>query len=113
MTPVPQQMQARRRDEALAQRAAEQAYYDQQQRQFVDNRGYYGDPAYGPSYGPSYGPPMAYRNRGGFGGGGVGLPLLGGLAGGLLLGDILDGGFDGGGFDGGGFDGGGFDGGFF
>ncbi|KAG1757719.1 hypothetical protein EDB19DRAFT_1658672 [Suillus lakei] len=81
-------------------------------------------------YGPPAGDPYAYDNRyggggfggGGFGGGGFGgrrngrsgfgsggmaLPLLGGLAGGLLLGDMLDGGFGGGGFDGG-FGGGGF-----
>jgi predicted lipid-binding transport protein (Tim44 family) len=49
--------------------------------------------------------PMAYRERR-TRGGGMALPLLGGLAGGLLLGDILDGGFGGGGFDGGGFGGG-------
>jgi hypothetical protein len=93
-----QKMRARRRDQFLAQQAARQAYYAQQQQ-----------------FDGPYGPPMEYRQ--GRRGGGVALPLLGGLAGGLLLGDILDGGFDGGGFgggfDGGGFDGGGFDGGFF
>lgn len=66
--------------------------------------GYYNAPSYGP-------PPMQTSRRGG--GMGMGLPILGGLAGGLLLGDMLGGGFDGG--DGGGFDGGdgggGFDGG--
>jgi len=55
---------------------------------------------------------------GGLGGGfgGIGLPLVGGLAGGLLLGEALDAGDGGGGFDGGGgggFDGGGDGGGFF
>ncbi|EIW86848.1 hypothetical protein CONPUDRAFT_161483 [Coniophora puteana RWD-64-598 SS2] len=74
----------------------------------------------GPSrYGPPGGTPWAndgypqsaYTRRAGFGGGGMALPLLGGLAGGLLLGDVLDGGFGGGGFDGG-FGGGGFGGGF-
>ncbi|KAL7285212.1 hypothetical protein ACG7TL_000305 [Trametes sanguinea] len=61
-----------------------------------------------------------YGRRSGFGGG-IGMPLLAGAAGGLLLGDLLDGpgfgggfggGWDNGGFGGGGFDGGGFDGGF-
>ncbi|EIW64368.1 uncharacterized protein TRAVEDRAFT_55308 [Trametes versicolor FP-101664 SS1] len=57
-----------------------------------------------------------YGRRSGFGGG-LGMPLLAGAAGGLLLGDILDGpggfggGFGGGGFGDGGFGGGGFDGG--
>ena len=55
----------------------------------------------GPSHGGMYGP---QRRRQG-GGMGMGLPLLGGLAGGLLLGDLLDDGFGGGGFGdfGGGF----------
>ena len=33
------------------------------------------------------------RQNNGFGGGGLGLPILGGLAGGLLLGDLIGGGF--------------------
>jgi hypothetical protein len=100
------EIKEQRRQEYLAQQAARQAYYAEQQQQY--GRGLYAAPAYGP--------PMAYRRRGL--GGGTALPLLGGLAGGLLLGDLIGGGFDGG-FDGGydgGFDGGfggGFDGGFF
>ena len=54
---------------------------------------------------------MGGRRQEGFGGGGMGLPLLTGAAGGLLLGGILANDFGGGGFDGGEFDGGGFDGG--
>lgn len=46
----------------------------------------YGRSGYGNSYGNGYG-----RSGGGFGG--AGLPILGGLAGGLLLGDLLSGGF--------------------
>ncbi|KAF9015518.1 hypothetical protein BDQ17DRAFT_1404118 [Cyathus striatus] len=65
-------------------------------------------------------PQYAYPQRGvmgrrsGFGGGGMALPILGGLAGGMLLGDIMDGGLiDGGGdFGGGDFGGGDFGGGF-
>ena len=47
----------------------------------------YGGPAYNPQYGygGSYDP---YYNRRGGGGGGLGLPLLGGLVGGLLLGTV-------------------------
>lgn len=77
-------------------------------------RGYGG--GYSGQYGPPMGDPYAYdtrrTGRSGFGGGGLALPLLGGLAGGLLLGDMLDGGFGGGGFDGG-FGGGDFGGGGF
>ena len=75
--------------------------------------GVYGQPVYAVPAGNPYG---TGRRQGGFGGGGIGLPLLAGAAGGLLLGDIIandfDGGF-GGGFDGGGFDGGWGGGGFF
>jgi hypothetical protein len=57
-----------------------------------------------PQYVSGYGAPAP--RRGGLGGGGLALPLLGGLAGGLLLGDVLDGGFGGGDFGGGDFGGG-------
>ncbi|CDO73208.1 hypothetical protein BN946_scf185007.g263 [Trametes cinnabarina] len=65
--------------------------------------------------GGRYGGLGGYGSRSGFGGG-IGMPLLAGAAGGLLLGDLLDGpgfggGFGGGGFGGGGFGGGGFGGG--
>ncbi|KAM5531872.1 hypothetical protein V8D89_014426 [Ganoderma adspersum] len=73
--------------------------------------GMYGQPVYAAPAGNPYG--MGGRRQGGFGGGGIGLPLLAGAAGGLLLGDIIANDFDGGGFGGGGFDGGGFDGGGF
>jgi len=46
----------------------------------------YGGPAYNNQYG--YGPSDPYYNRR-RGGGGLGLPLLGGLLGGMLLGDLL------------------------
>ena len=68
-----------------------------------------GGPQYGGGYG-SYGPD---RRRQGGGMGGMALPLLGGLAGGLLLGELLDDGFGGGGFGGGDFGGGDFGGGDF
>ncbi|PIL31568.1 hypothetical protein GSI_06270 [Ganoderma sinense ZZ0214-1] len=71
--------------------------------------GMYGQPVYGAPAGDPYG--VGGRRHGGFGGGGIGLPLLAGAAGGLLLGYIIANDFDGGGFGGGGFDGGGFDGG--
>jgi len=58
----------------------------------------------GPQYGGGYG---SNRRRPG-GGMGMGLPLLGGLAGGLLLGEALDGDFGGGDFGGGDFGGGDF-----
>ena len=123
------------------QQLAEERRLRQQQRLSAPymNGGYgggYGGYGYGGGYGgysapygqPTYaapvGSPYSRRQRSGFGGG-IGLPLLAGAAGGLLLADVLDGpgfgggfdggfgggGFDGGGFDGGGFDGGGFDGG--
>ncbi|EGO05174.1 hypothetical protein SERLA73DRAFT_174140 [Serpula lacrymans var. lacrymans S7.3] len=92
----------------------------------------YGYPGRMGGYGPPMGSPYGYDgySRSAFGGrgmgmggsgmgmrggmgGGMAMPLLGGLAGGLLLGDLLDGGFGGGGFGGGGFDGGMGGGGFF
>ena len=93
-------------DAQRARYAQEQALYEQQQL----TRQRYGPPqgnpyVYGPEYGGGYG--YGYgdgyggrgggfggrRNRGFGGGGGGGLPLLGALAGGLLLGDIIGGGF--------------------
>lgn len=64
----------------------------------------YGQPVYAAPVGSPFGggySPYGNQRRSGLGGGGVALPLIGGLAGGLLLGDLLDGGFDngfGGGF---------------
>lgn len=90
-----------------AQRAQEQALYNQQYRAGPSCQRYgppAGDPyAYGPGYGggygygyggqrgfgPGFGGRGGYRGRNnGLGGGGA-LPLLGALAGGLILGDIL------------------------
>ncbi|RPD64975.1 hypothetical protein L227DRAFT_571427 [Lentinus tigrinus ALCF2SS1-6] len=124
----------KRREEEYMRQLAEQRRLRQQaiERQRMSSPiGRYGS-GYGPQYGAPYGQPMyaaptsspfgmgGMRRTGGFGGG-IGMPLLAGAAGGLLLGDLLDGpgwgggGFGGGGFgggfDGGGFDGGGFDGG--
>ncbi|KZT30694.1 hypothetical protein NEOLEDRAFT_28796 [Neolentinus lepideus HHB14362 ss-1] len=108
-----QEQRERQRQELMQQRME---YMRQQYAQ-----GYPGQSAYSsrPVYGPPAGNPYAMNGgygypgygsgigrRGGFGGGGMALPLLGGLAGGLLLGDIIDDGFGGGGFGGGGFDGG-------
>ncbi|KAG1817782.1 hypothetical protein EV424DRAFT_1472848 [Suillus variegatus] len=113
------------RHEARRRNLEERAAYMQQHGGYPPYGGYgypdYSGGSYGQSrYGPPAGDPYGYNDgrygrasgnrRGGFGGG-MALPLLGGLAGGLLLGDMLDGGFGGGGF-GGGFGGGGFDGGF-
>ncbi|KAG1875606.1 hypothetical protein DFJ58DRAFT_903293 [Suillus subalutaceus] len=124
-----QKAEERARDEEL-RREARRRNLEQRAAYMQQNGGYppygYGYPGYsgggyGPSqYGPPAGDPYAYNDgrygrgsrRGGFGGG-MALPLLGGLAGGLLLGDMLDGGFGGGGFGGGGFDGGFGGGGFF
>jgi hypothetical protein len=89
--------------ERLQQRAelirAQQAYYAQQQSQY----GGPSQPMYGPpqgdpyaSYGPGYGGGYGYgygAPRQGRSMGGSALPLMGALAGGLLLGDILGGGF--------------------
>jgi hypothetical protein len=90
-----------------ARYAQEQALYNQGQGQYRGacggpSRQRYGPPAgdpymYGPQYGSGYGYGNGYGGRGyggGFGGGrqrntGGALPLLGALAGGLLLGDLL------------------------
>ncbi|KAG2154702.1 hypothetical protein DEU56DRAFT_769838 [Suillus clintonianus] len=99
--------------EARRRNLEERAAYLQQHGGYAPYGGStsYGYPQAGYGmYGPPAGDPYGYnggRGRyggrsGGFGGGGLALPLLGGLAGGLLLGDILDGGMGGGGFDGGG-----------
>lgn len=81
--------------------------YYQQQPQYGYGNGYgnrYGQPVYAAPVGSPFGGPYSsyggrgrYGNNSGFGGGGVALPLIGGLAGGLLLGDLLGGGFDNGG----------------
>lgn len=75
---------------------------------YYDQRSYgYSQPVYGAPIGSPYGyggygsgvrGRQQYGNNSGFGGGGIALPLIGGLAGGLLLGDLLDGGFGGPGF---------------
>ena len=67
----------------------------------------------GSRFGGGYGSYGSNRRRQGGGMGGMGLPILGGLAGGLLLGEALDGGFGDGGFGGGDFGGGDFGGGDF
>ncbi|KAG2159713.1 uncharacterized protein EDB93DRAFT_1237008 [Suillus bovinus] len=114
------------RREARRRNLEERAAYMQQHGGYPPYGGYGYSPDYSggysgrSQYGPPVGDPYAYNEgpygrrsrRGGFGGG-MALPLLGGLAGGLLLGDMLDGGFGGGGFGGGGFDGGFGGGGFF
>ncbi|KAL0578591.1 hypothetical protein V5O48_003382 [Marasmius crinis-equi] len=111
---------------------------EQRRQQLAAQRAQFGQPQYGGgAYGGGpynqygggaynqYGPPpmsgfpggqqrmggMGGMGGGRMGGGGMALPLLGGMAGGLLLGEALSdgGGFDGGGFDGGGDFGGGFD----
>jgi len=83
-----------------ARYAQEQALYNQQCAAGPSNSRRYGPPpgdpyAYGPSYGSGYGYGYGYD---GYGGGyrqrntgGSALPLLGALAGGLLLGDIIGG----------------------
>lgn len=76
-------------------------YQNQQQYGFDYGQRVYGAPAGSPfGYGgySTYGSRQRYGNSGGVGGGNVALPLIGGLAGGLLLGDLLDGGFGGPGF---------------
>ncbi|PAV22272.1 WW Rsp5 WWP domain containing [Pyrrhoderma noxium] len=104
---------------AERQQRQQHMYYDQQQRyqqqggygqQYgVPQGGYYGGGApagYGPGYpGQTYYPvqQQQQQRRSGLGGG-MALPLLGGLAGGLLLGEAIDG-FDGGDFGGGDFGG--------
>ncbi|QRV85988.1 hypothetical protein RhiJN_14006 [Ceratobasidium sp. AG-Ba] len=105
----------RKRREAM-QREAIQRYVmrreellRQQQEQARQQQARYGQgPLYGPqnAYGHGRYPPpgMAYGGRR-RGGGGMALPLMGGLAGGLLLGEMFDGDGYGGGYgDGGGFD---------
>jgi hypothetical protein len=80
---------------------AQQEYYAQQQSQYGGpSRPLYvppqGDPyamngpGYGGGYGYGYGGPSQGRSMGG-----SALPLMGALAGGLLLGDIIGGGFGG------------------
>jgi hypothetical protein len=86
---------------------ARQARYAQQQALYSQGQGQYAGPSrpvYGPppgdpygAYGPGYGGGYGY-GYGGYGGypqrqTSSALPLLGALAGGLLLGDILGGGF--------------------
>jgi len=93
------ELRERRHQEMLAQQAA--MYQQQQQQQEMYARQ---NPQYQQQFAPQYGYAPQQTQRSGFGGGGMAMPLLGGLAGGLLLGDVLGGGFDGG--DGGGFDGG-------
>lgn len=80
----------------------QQEEYERQQRYSMPvagssrmGGGYYAQP-YGQSmYGPPVGSPYGYgrpvRQGGGYGD--LALPLIGGLAGGLLLGDLLGGGF--------------------
>jgi len=103
-----EEMRRQQRQQRQSMPTRQSGYY-QQQSQYG-----YGQPGYGQSmYAAPYGSPFGggyggYGGRqrngnSGFGGGGVALPLIGGLAGGLLLGDVLDGGFGGGGFGGGGF----------
>ncbi|KAI1793953.1 hypothetical protein LXA43DRAFT_884674 [Ganoderma leucocontextum] len=118
-----EEREARHREEEQRQRHLAEMRRQRQQEEMSAFRGHYQHPLGGAGYGPGvysqplYAAPtgnpygMGGRRPGGFGGAGIGLPLLAGAAGGLLLGDVLDGGFGGGGFDGGGFDGGGFDGG--
>lgn len=82
-----------------ARYAQEQALYNQQYPGGPScQRRRYGPPAgdpylYGPDYGAGAGYGYGYgpRRRGLGGGGGSALPLLGALAGGLLLGDIIGG----------------------
>lgn len=77
--------------------------YPGQYQQYPDGR--YPQGPYEQRYGqqPVY-VQQPQSSRRGLGGGGMALPLLGGLAGGLLLGDLIGGGdFGGGDFGGGGF----------
>ncbi|KAF7339580.1 hypothetical protein MSAN_02172500 [Mycena sanguinolenta] len=89
------ELRERRHQEMLAQQAEMyQRQQQQQQQMYAQQQMYPQQPQYG------YAPPQ--QQRSGFGGGGMAMPLLGGLAGGLLLGEALDGfgGDDGGGFGG-------------
>ncbi|EIN14081.1 hypothetical protein PUNSTDRAFT_140459 [Punctularia strigosozonata HHB-11173 SS5] len=107
-----ERQQMTQREQALQQ--LRQQYMQQRQQYQSQDGNRYGRTsglAYGPPPGNPYSNPYYGRNRSGLSGGNLALPLLGGMAGGLLLGDMLDGGFGGGGFGGGGFGGGGFDGG--
>ncbi|KAG8906614.1 hypothetical protein FRB99_006484 [Tulasnella sp. 403] len=121
------------REEKTVQRERDE---EKRRREFLERRRLLAEQQHEANRGPFFQQPSplytaGYRNTGfpapsgPYGrrrmGGGMGMPLFGGLAGGLLLGDMMNGGFgdgnmgggyDGGGFDGGGFDGGGFDGGF-
>jgi len=110
-----------RQQQIQQENLARQQYYASQQSQCGYDRGFGGgyDRGFGGGYDPRFGGGYDRFGGGGYGGGGfasnsrrrggggIGLPLLGGLAGGLLLGELFDDGFGGGGFDGG------FDGGFF
>jgi hypothetical protein len=89
----------------LRLRQLQQQAYAQQQAQIAQGN-YIGSPS---PYG--YGNPYTQQMGGRRGGGGMALPLIGGLAGGLLLGEAIDG-FDGGDY-GGDFGGGDFGGGDF
>jgi len=100
----------RKRREAL-QREAVQRYtmrrqqlIQQQQQQQAQQGGMYGrGPLYGPQHAYGHGqyppPGMAYGGRR-RGGGGMAMPLMGGLAGGMLLGSMMDGDGYGGGYGG-------------
>ncbi|KAK7064334.1 ER-golgi trafficking TRAPP I complex 85 kDa subunit-domain-containing protein [Favolaschia claudopus] len=78
-------LRERQHQEQMARQAAmyqQQQMYAQQQAQYAPQ---YGAPQYGQQYAPQQ------QQRSGFGGGGLAMPLLGGLAGGLLLGEAMDG----------------------
>ncbi|THH06948.1 hypothetical protein EW145_g3725 [Phellinidium pouzarii] len=98
--------------QAQQQQYGQRAYYNQPPQQGYGQPGYAQGYAPGPQYQQQTYAPQAARRPGMMGGmGGMALPLIGGLAGGLLLGDALDGfGGDGGDFggDGGDFGGGDF-----
>ncbi|KAK7468746.1 hypothetical protein VKT23_003249 [Stygiomarasmius scandens] len=101
-------LQEQRRQQRLAQQAAFNQQYGQPQYGYGPPPGQYGYGAPGPYGQQQFGYGRGGRGPGGgMGMGGMALPLVGGMAGGLLLGEALsnDGGFDGGG--GGDFDGGG------
>ncbi|KAJ7487458.1 hypothetical protein B0H11DRAFT_2013431 [Mycena galericulata] len=104
------ELRERRHQEELRAQAEMYQRQQQQQQMYAQQQAQY-QQQYGPQYQPQYQPQPGYaapqQQRTGFGGGGMALPLLGGLAGGLLLGDVLDGGFGGDGGDDGG-DGGDF-----
>ncbi|KAF7306801.1 C2H2-type domain-containing protein [Mycena indigotica] len=91
-------LREQRHREAMAQQAEMYRQQQMYQQQYQQQQPYGGQPQY------AYGPPQQ-QQRSGFGGGGMALPLLGGLAGGLLIGEAMDGfgGDDGGGDFGGDF----------